>query len=309
MLSESNQYAPMMGTPALREALGRHSARYAGLTLEDPLTQTLVGMGATEVLAAAFMGLLNPGDEVVLFAPLYDSYLPLIRLIGARPKIVNLSPPDWEVSKQELERAITADTKLVVINTPHNPTGKVFTPETLETLASLMKRHDVFGVLDEVYEHLVFPGHRHDSLRALPGMAERCVRVGSAGKTFSYTGWKVGWLTGPSVLVAAAAKAHQFLTFSVSPALQAAVAHGLDEEKAFYEGLGGVLAAKRAKLQKRLEAIGFEVLPAQATYFLVADFKPLLEPDSQETDTQFCERITVEAGVTLIPVSAFYDDG
>lgn len=235
MLDYPNQYPPMMGIPELRQAVAAHSARHCDLTV-DPASQVLITLGATEALASAFLGLLNPGDEVIVFAPLYDSYIPMIRRSGAIPITIDLHPPTWSIDKAQLEAAFSDKTKLIVVNTPHNPTGKVFTSEELGIIASLCLRHDVYAVLDEVYEHLVYPGTEHRTMRALPGMEDRCIRIGSAGKTFSYTDFKIGWVTGPTAMVGALAKAHQFLTFTVNSALQRAVAHGLENEESFYLG-------------------------------------------------------------------------
>ncbi|KAL6766396.1 hypothetical protein ACKKBG_A35870 [Auxenochlorella protothecoides x Auxenochlorella symbiontica] len=307
MLHDSNQYPPMVGVPELRQALAEHSERYTGLPL-DWQSQVLITSGATEALAAAFLGLLEPGDEVVVFAPLYDSYIPIIRRAGAVPVVVQLRAPDWSFDAAELAAAFNAKTKLIVVNTPHNPSGKVFSRAELETIASLVQEHDAYAALDEVYEHLVYPGYEHVSLRTLPGMAERSIRIGSAGKTFSFTAWKVGWVTGPAPMVQAAAKAHQFLTFTVPAALQRAVARGLREERSFYEGLGPLFLKKREWLAAKLTAIGFKVLPGQGTYFLTTDFSGLLPENSTEEDVEFCSRLTTEGGITLIPVSAFYED-
>jgi aspartate/methionine/tyrosine aminotransferase len=236
MQEESNQYPPMMGVPALHEAIAAHSSRYCGISL-DARTQVLVTLGATEALAAAFLGLLNPGDEVLLFAPLYDSYVPMIRRAGGVPKILTLRPPSWDLPTfEEMEAAITRRTKLVVVNTPHNPTGKVLTVTELESIAALCRRHDLYAVLDEVYQHLVFPGGEHVTLASLDGMVDRCLRIGSAGKTFSFTDFKVGWACGPQDMITAIAKAHQFMTFTVNSALQRAVALGLNQEHDFYRG-------------------------------------------------------------------------
>ena len=234
---ESNQYPPLMGVPELRRAVAAHSARHAGLPL-DWRSQTLVTLGATEALAAAFLGLLNPGDEVVVFEPLYDSYVPMIRRAGGVPRLVRLHPPSWRIDPRELQAAFGPRTTLVVLNTPHNPTGKVFSADEIRAVAALCLRHGAYALLDEVYEHLVHDGAAapHRSLRALPGMAARALRVGSAGKTFSFTDFKVGWVSGPEDMVAAVAKAHQFLAFTVNSALQRAVALGLDQEQAFYIG-------------------------------------------------------------------------
>lgn len=307
LYEQSNQYPPMMGVPELRQAVAAHSGRHAGIPV-DWQTESLITLGATEALAAAFLGLLNAGDEVIMFEPLYDSYVPMARRAGGVPRIVQLHPPGWSLVPAELEAAFTPRTKLLVLNTPHNPTGKVFSAAELQLVASLCQRHDCLVLLDEVYEHLVYPGAQHISHRSLPGMAGRCLRIGSAGKTFSYTGWKVGWLTGPRDMVAAVAKAHQFLTFTVSPALQRAIAFGLDQEQQFYCGLGSMLHQKRQLLEEQLVEMGFKVLPAEGTYFLVADFAGLLPAGSTEDDVEFCYRLTREAGVTLIPVSAFYAD-
>ena len=235
LAEESNQYPPMLGLPQLRQAVARHSKRHGGMAV-DWTSEVLVTVGATEALAAAFLGLLNAGEEVVLFAPLYDSYVPMIRRAGARPRVINLAPPSWNFTQQDLDDAFSSRTKLVVINTPHNPTGKVWTRQELEMVATAARQVGAYAILDEVYQHLVFPGHTHVSLRSLPGMSDRCLRIGSAGKTFSFTDFKVGWLTGPKNLVRAVAKAHQFLTFTVNSALQRAVAHGLENEEDFYTG-------------------------------------------------------------------------
>ncbi|KAK2075659.1 hypothetical protein QBZ16_001767 [Prototheca wickerhamii] len=299
----SNQYPPMAGLPEVRQALAAHSERYTGLAL-DWKTQVLITSGATEALAAAFFGLLEPGDEVILFAPLYDSYVPIVERAGAKAVVLPLQAPDWHFDREEVAAAFSSKTKLIVVNTPHNPTGKVFTEEELAFLAELVVKHDAYALLDEVYEHLVFPGFKHVTMRALPGMEDRCLRIGSAGKTFSFTAWKVGWVTGPPAAVAAAAKAHQFLTFTVPSAYQHAVAVGLEQERAFYEGLGPLLEKKRDWLAKELTEIGFKILPGQGTYFLVADFSGLLPEGSDEDDVSFCSRLTVDGGVTLIPVSA-----
>lgn len=235
MLEETNQYPPLMGVPELRQAIAAHSLRYCGLEV-DWRTQVLVTVGATEALAAAFLGLLNPGDEAVVFAPLYDSYVPMIRRAGAVPVTVTLRPPEWTFDPIELTAAFTPRTKLVVVNTPHNPTGKVWTEDELHFVAQLTVARNAYAVLDEVYEHLVFPGSKHVTMRNMPGMTERAIRIGSAGKTFSFTDFKIGWVTGPTPMVSAVTKAHQFLVFTVNSALQRAVAKGLDQHTEFYLG-------------------------------------------------------------------------
>lgn len=234
---ESNQYPPMMGVPSLRDALAEHSMRYVGVSV-DASSEVLVTVGATEALAASFLGLLNAGDEVILFAPLYDSYVPMICRAGAKPVVLRLEPPTWALPDLEtILSAVNSRTKLIVLNTPHNPTGKVFSESELNVIADVCRRHKHMCVLlDEVYQHLVFPGHRHISLASLPGMSPRCIRIGSAGKTFSFTDFKVGWALGPSSLISALAKAHQFMVFTVNSALQRSVALGLRQESQFYEG-------------------------------------------------------------------------
>lgn len=303
LYEQSNQYPSLLGVPQLRQAVARHSEANQGLPC-DWASETLITVGATEGIAAAFMGLVNPGDEVVVFEPMYDSYAGMAQQVGAKLVPVQLQPPNWDIPRQQLEAAFSDKTKFILVNTPHNPTGKVFTREELQFIADLCTRHNTYALADEVYEHLVFEPHQHLSLRALPGMAERTIRLGSAGKTFSFTAWKVGWMTGPAQLLAPIIKAHQFLVFTVASNLQHAVAYGLDEADWFYRGLGLELQAKRQQLQPRLEALGLSVLPAQGTYFLTADMSSMLKPG--EDDVALCKRLTVEAGVTLIPLSAFY---
>ncbi len=300
-----NQYPPMLGVPELRQAVARHDARFYGLDL-DWEREVMVTSGATEALAASLFALLEPGDEAVLFEPLYDSYLPIVRRAGAEPRLVRLEPPEWRVSREDLDAAFSARTKLVVLNTPMNPAGKVFTAEELALVADALRRHDAYAVCDEVYEHIVFDGRRHVPLAGLPGMAERCVRIGSAGKTFSLTGWKVGYLRAAPDLLAAIAKAHQFLTFTTPPNLQRAVAYGLDKDDAYFSGLSREMEAKRDRLAGGLASVGFAVADCAGTYFLNADFRPLGFGDDDEA---FCAHITAKAKVTALPTSAFYHDG
>ena len=297
-----HQYPSMMGLPALRRAVAAHEARFWGLDL-DPMAETMVTSGATEALAACLFGLIEPGDEVVLIEPLYDSYLPIIRRAGGVPRLVRIAPPDWRLPLDDLAAAFGPRTKLLLLNSPTNPAGKVYGADELAALAALLERHDAVAVCDEVYEHLVYDCGRHLPLMALPGMRERCLKIGSAGKIFSLTGWKVGWITGCPALLAPVAKAHQYLTFTTPPELQAAVAWGLEEEAGYYTGLAGVLAARRDRLAAGLAAIGFGVLPAAGSYFLTADFRPL---GFVGDDAAFCRHITTAAGVAAIPVGAFY---
>jgi aspartate/methionine/tyrosine aminotransferase len=301
-----NQYPSMMGVPELRQAVARHNGRFYGLEV-DWQSEVMVTSGATEALAASLFGLIEPDDEVVLFEPLYDSYIPIVRRAGALDKLVRLEPPHWTLPVAALEAAFSPRTKAVLLNSPLNPAGKVFSREELDIIAALAQRHDCYVICDEVYEHLIFDGLPHIPLMTLPGMRERCVRIGSAGKTFSLTGWKVGYLTAVPEVLAPIAKAHQFLTFTTAPNLQRAVAFGLDKDDDYYAKLASDLQASRDRLQQGLTRIGFETAECAGTYFLNADFRPL---GFNGTDEDFCRHITVEAGVTAVPVSAFYlDDG
>lgn len=300
-----NQYPPMAGLPALRQAVAAHDRRFYGLDY-DWQDEILVTSGATEALAACLMALLAPGDEVVLFEPLYDSYLPIIRQCGAVPRIVRLEAPGWDIPQDALAAAFSPATKLVLINSPMNPTGKLFAAEALEAIARLARAHDAYLVCDEVYEHLVFDDRRHQPIAALPEMRARTLRIGSAGKSFSLTGWKVGYVSGPRELVSGVAKVHQFLTFTTPPGLQAAVAYALAKDDSYYAGLAASLEAKRDRLAAGLRQVGFTVLPAEGTYFLTAltdGIGPALA-----SDVDYARWLTTEAGVAVIPCSAFYAD-
>jgi N-succinyldiaminopimelate aminotransferase len=298
-----NQYPPLTGVPELREAVARANHRFYGLEV-NAATEVVVTSGATEAITACLMALLNPGDEVVLIEPLYDTYLPVVRMLGAIPRVVRLTPPRWELPRAELAAAFGPKTKAILLNTPMNPSGKVFTAAELAFIADLLVKHDAYAVCDEVYEHLTYDGWRHIPLMTLPGLRDRCLRIGSAGKTFSLTGWKVGYVTSPAVLSAIVAKAHQNLTFTTPPNLQRAVAVGLGKDEAYFAGLAAALAAKRDRLSAGLAGIGFSVLPAMGSYFVTADFSRL---GFAGNDVAFCRHITEQAGVTAIPVSAFYE--
>jgi len=298
-----NQYPLLTGVPELREAVARANQRFYGLEV-DGATEVVVTSGATEAITACLMALLNPGDEVVLIEPLYDTYLPVVRMLGAIPRLVRLNPPKWELPRAELAAAFGPKTKAILLNTPMNPCGKVFTAAELTFIADLLVKHDAYAVCDEVYEHLTYDGWRHIPLMTLPGLRDRCMRIGSAGKTFSLTGWKVGYVTSPAALSAIVAKAHQNLTFTTPPNLQRAVALGLGKDEAYFAGLAAALAAKRDRLSAGLTGIGFTVLPAMGSYFVTADFSRL---GFAGDDVAFCRHITEQAGVTAIPVSAFYE--
>ncbi len=298
-----NQYPPLTGVPELRAAVARANQRFYGLDI-DPATEVVVTSGATEAITASLMALLNPGDEVVLIEPLYDTYLPVVRMLGAVPRLVRLLPPRWELPRAELAAAFGPKTKVILLNTPMNPCGKVFTAAELAFIADLLVKHDAYAVCDEVYEHLTYDGWRHIPLMTLLGLRDRCLRIGSAGKTFSLTGWKVGYVSGPAALCAVVAKAHQNLTFTTPPSLQRAVAVGLALDDAYFAGLASALAAKRDRLSAGLASVGFAVLPAMGSYFVTANFSPL---GFAGDDVAFCRHITEQAGVTAIPVSAFYE--
>ncbi len=296
-----NQYAPLTGLPELRQAVAAANRRFYGLDI-DPAAGVVVTSGATEALAACLMALINPGDEVVLIEPLYDTYLPVVTMLGGVAKLVRLLPPDWALPRAPLAAAFGPRTKALLLNSPMNPTGKVFTREELGELADLLIRHDAYAICDEVYEHLVFPPAQHIPLMTLPEMAARTLRIGSAGKTFSFTGWKIGYVSGPPALTALVAKAHQNLTFATPPNLQRAVAYGLEKPDAYFHSLAADLQAQRDQLAAGLAALGFGVLPTDGSYFITADFSSLHKGD----DLAFCHTLTVEAKVTAIPVSAFY---
>lgn len=304
LIDGSNQYPPMRGLPELRAAVAGHYARAQDLTL-DPETEIVVTSGATEALAAAFTSLISPGDEVVLFQPLYDAYLPLVRRAGGVPKLIKLSPPHWRFDRAMLEAAFGDRTRMVVLNSPLNPAGVVTPDEDLALLAEVCARHDVLAVCDEVWEAVVFDGRRHQPLMSFPHMRERTVKIGSAGKLFGMTGWKVGFLCAAPPLAKALAAAHQFLTFTTPPNLQAGVAWGLDNHQAWFAQMPKALERSRDRLTSGLRAAGYVVLDSQGTYFLNVD---LAASGIALDDVTFCERCVTEHGVAAIPVSAFYAD-
>jgi aspartate/methionine/tyrosine aminotransferase len=297
-----NQYPSMMGLPSLRQAVAANNKRFYGINV-DWQSETMVTSGATEALAACLFGLIEPGDEVVLIEPLYDSYLPIVQRAGGVARLVRLEPPDWALPKEALAAAFSDRTKLILLNSPMNPCAKVFRQDELEFIAGLLETHDAYAVCDEVYEHLIFDGLPHVPLMSLPGMRHRCARIGSAGKTFSLTGWKVGYITAPPDLLTPIARAHQFLTFTTPPNLQSAVAYGLAKEDNYFNELSSELQNLRDYLGEGLTRLGFEVLPCEGTYFITTDFRPL---GFNGNDEEFCRHITTEARVAAVPVSAFY---
>ena len=297
-----NQYPSMMGTAELRDAIAAHYGRFHALSI-DPQRETLVTSGATEALSAAILAMVRPGDEVV-FQPVYDSYLPMVRLAGGIPRLVTLKPPHWQFTAADLDAVFTDRTRVVILNTPLNPTGTVLPRASLELLATYCMRFDAVCISDEVWEHVVFDGHEHVPMMTIPGMRERTVKIGSAGKIFSLTGWKVGLVVAAPDLLRVVSKAHQFLTFTTPPNLQAAVAFGLAKPDAYFADMRAAFQRSRDRLTQGLQALGFDVIPSQGTYFLNIDIAPLGETD----DFAFCKRLVVDHGVAAIPVSAFYDE-
>jgi N-succinyldiaminopimelate aminotransferase len=298
-----NQYPPGPGVPELLEAVAAHQWRFYGIEL-DPRSQVLVTVGATEAIAAAVLALCEPGDEVVTFEPYYDSYAATIALAGAVRRTSVLRFPDFAVDEESLRAAFSDKTRLVLLNTPHNPTGKVFTRREIELVCELARQHDAWVVTDEVYEHLAFDGLEHVPVATIPGMAERTLTISSAGKTFSATGWKVGWVSGPDDAVAAVRTVKQFLTYVASGPFQPAVAVALGLGDDVYSGLARSLQAKRDLLVEGLRSAGLEVAVPSGTYFVVADAAPLGAVDALD----FCRRLPSLAGVVGVPVSVFHDD-
>jgi N-succinyldiaminopimelate aminotransferase len=298
--SGRNQYPPGAGVPELRHAIAAHQERFWGLSY-DPDQEVLVTAGATEALTASVLALCDPGDDVVVFEPTYDTYAAAIALAGARPRAVTLREPDWSFDPAALRDAFTGRTKVLVLNSPHNPTGKVFTREELALVAALCIEHDVVAVTDEVYEHLVFDGE-HVPLASLPGMRERTVTISSAGKTFSLTGWKVGWACAPAGLLGAVRTVKQHLTYVNAAPLQPAVASGLALDDAYYDGLRASLRAKRDLLCDGLADAGLEVRRPAGTYFATVAL-----PEGSD-GLAWCRALPARAGVVAIPTGVFYED-
>lgn len=302
--SGHNQYARSQGVPELVEAVADHRAKQHG-TVYDPMTEVGVFSGATEGLMSAMLGLLDPGDEVILFEPVYDSYPACVAMAGAIPRYHTLEFPDFAVDEAKLRALVTDKTRVILLNTPHNPTGKVFSRAELELVAQIAKAHDLVVITDEVYEHLTYDDHTHIGLAALPGMRERTLSISSVGKTWSFTGWKVGWATGPAHLVKAAQAAHQFVTFATATPLQHGAAHALRHFSGdFLDALRAEYVARRDMLLDVLRRVGFEVRAPAGAYFVLADFRPLFDGD----DVAFARHLIEEIGVAAIPPSFFYPE-
>jgi aspartate/methionine/tyrosine aminotransferase len=296
----SNQYAPSRGTIALRQAVAAHYSRHFGQDLT--VDQVCVTSGATEALGAAILATISPGDEVIIFTPAYDSYAPMIRRGGGTPVEVALQPPAWRVDSAALESAVTPRTRAILFNNPHNPTGRLFDADELEAVAAVAREHDLIVISDEVWEHVLLDGRSFTPIATLPGMTDRVIKVGSAGKIFSLTGWKVGWIVAAPELANVVARAHQFLTFATAPNLQAAVAFGLDEGDAWLEPMQARFQAARDRLATGLRKAGFAVLDATSTYFLCVDLKGSGIAADDET---FAAAAVERAGVAVIPLSPF----
>lgn len=324
-----NQYALSTGQPDLRKAVAAHAARFYGQTV-DPDAEVTVTHGATEALFSTILGLVNPGDEVIIFEPFYDSYVPDVIMAGGVPRFIPLRPArhseqgreaahagprsaaegrpkdeiEWVFDSDELAAAFNNRTRAIVVNTPHNPCGKVYSPAELETIAALCRKWNVIAISDEVYEHIVFDGAKHARLAQLPGMAGRTVTISSHGKSFSFTGWKIGWVIAPPDLTLGVRRAHQFVTFAVSTPMQAAAAFALGLDDEYYSALAADYRRKRDYLASALREAGMDVSLPRGTYFIMAGISPLGFDD----DAEFCRYLAAEVGVAAIPPSAFYSD-
>lgn len=295
-----NQYAPMAGLPALATRIADDHARRTGIS-RDPASEVLIGCGATELLFDAVIALTDPGDEVVLLEPFYDSYLAAVRIAGATPKVVTLAPPSFEIDAEAIERVVTERTRLIIVNQPHNPSGRVFTRRELDIVAGVARRHDLVCLADEVYERLVYDGE-HLSISTLPGMAERTLTFGSMSKTYSVTGWRVGWAIGPVALVAATRAAHQYVTFTAPAPLQHGACAALDAPSDYYATLLAEYRARRDFLVDGLRDAGLEPFRCEGAYFVCAGFSKFPFDD----DVAFARYLTTEIGVAAIPPSSFH---
>ena len=301
-----NQYAPGIGMPAVREAIAGHAERFYRQKL-DPETDVLVTSGATEAVFAAILGLTDPGDEVIVFEPVYDTYVPNLVMAGVTPRYVPLRGENWTFDPDELAKAFSRRTRAIIVNTPHNPTGKVYSPQELRVIAELCQKHDVIAITDEVYEHILYDDAIHTRLATLPGMAERTLTISSLGKTFSVTGWKIGWALGPASLVNAVNQAHQFITYAVASPLQAAAAKALNLPFSFFENLQRSYQARRDRILDVFAAIGCKAFKPQGSFFVMIDWRGIA-PAEFENDFQFATWLIRDVGVACIPASPFYQE-
>jgi len=298
----SNQYAPSQGTPALREAVAAHYGRHHGLDLSAD--HVCVTSGATEALGAAILATVSPGDEVIIFTPAYDSYAPMIRRAGGIPREIALQPPEWRIERGAVEAAIGPNSRAIIFNNPHNPAGRLFHPDELEIIAGVARAHDLVVISDEVWEHILLDDQSFTPLASLPGMAERTIKCGSAGKIFSLTGWKIGWAAAPPPLTKAVRAAHQFITFATATPLQHGAACALSAGTEYYEKLLAGYRERRDYIVGELARIGFGVRPPAGTYYACADFSRF---GYDGDDVAFCKHLIEDVGVAAIPPSAFYD--
>jgi aspartate/methionine/tyrosine aminotransferase len=296
----SNQYPPSRGLPVLREAVAAHYGRHQGLDLA--VENICVTSGATEAIGAAILAVVEAGDEVVIFTPAYDSYAPMIRRAGGVPREVALEPPEWRINRQALASAIGTRTRAILLNNPHNPTGRLFGPDELGIIADAAREHDLIVISDEVWEQVLLDEHRFTSIMALPGMSERAIKIGSAGKIFSLTGWKVGWVAATAELATLLARAHQFLTFSTPPNLQVAVAYGLNDGDAWLQPMRERFTRARDRMSEQLRSAGYSVLDSAATYFLCVN---LHASGIALDDETFAVAAVEQAGIAVVPLSAF----
>jgi N-succinyldiaminopimelate aminotransferase len=300
---DKNQYAPMPGAPSLKSAVAAHASRFYSLDV-DPNAGVVVTAGATEAIFSSVLGLVDRGDEVIVIEPYYDSYVPNITMAGATPVYVPLHPPQWELDPDELRKAFNTKTRAIILNTPHNPTGRVFTREELTLIAQLCIEHDVTVISDEVYEHLIFDSARHIPIATLPGMFERTVTIGSLGKSFSVTGWKIGWVYGAPDLISGVSRAHQFNTFAVNSVSQEAAAFALALPGTYFEEFQTMYTTKRDLLMAALRGAGLKARQPEGTYFVMADFADVFDGD----DIDFARYLTSEIGVACIPPTFFYSN-
>jgi aspartate/methionine/tyrosine aminotransferase len=299
---KSSQYAPAPGLPELRQAIADHYNRHFGETLD--VASICVTSGATEALACCILATVTPGDEVIIFTPAYDSYAPMIRRAGGSPVEIALQPPNWRIEREAVAAAITPRTRAILLNNPQNPTGRLFEREELEVVALAAIKHDLVVIADEVWEHVLMDGQRFTPVAMLPRMAERVLKIGSAGKIFSLTGWKIGWIAAAPELAGLVTKAHQFLTFSSAPSLQWAVAFGMADGDAWIAPMQRRFARARDRIAGALHSTGFTTLPAASTYFLCVDLKA---SGIEMNDRSFAEQAVEKAGVAVIPLSVFYE--